>query len=246
MLPGLEACADETPPLGERPIRLVAALSWIGEPNVWWNEAKGTPAYALIEGVVARALADPEVDLLAAFETTQADLGIELPIDRRVCKMIADIGLFVRQYDRCRLVQALAEADTPWVLCGSGWRGWLGERPHLVFADSLDYLDLAKLYRQARVVVNVNAANGASERVMMAMGAGAAVISDYNPYLADTLGHAIGFYDRIKMSSVADLVGALGCGEDAQNLASQGASVAQRHLWTSKAEEIITSLRCLG
>ena len=246
LLPGVDTCIEATAPLEARPFNLVAALSWIGEPKVWWNEARGTPAHALVEGVVGRALADPQVDLLAAFETTRAELGIELPIDRPLCKMIADIGLFVRQYDRCRLVQALAEAQTPWVLCGSGWRDWLGDRPHVVFADSLDYLDLAQLYRQARVVVSVNAANGASERVMMAMAAGAAVISDYSPYLVETLGDAVSIYDRVQMNSVVELADALGRDAGTQGQADRGAAAARRHMWTLKAEQIIEELRRLG
>jgi glycosyltransferase involved in cell wall biosynthesis len=131
------------------------------------------------------------------------------------------------------------------VLCGSGWRDWLGDRPHVVFADSLDYLDLAKLYRQARIVVSVNAANGASERVMMAMAAGAAVISDYSPHLVDALGDAISVYNRVQMNSVVELVGALGRNAGAQEQAARGAAASRRHTWVTRAEQIAEELRRL-
>ena len=246
MLPGVDEIASDPLPIDARPIHVLAAISWMGEPEIWWNEAKGTIVYPLVENMVARALADPAADLLAAFEGALADLGLDAPLNGVTCALFANVGRFVRQYDRLRVAQALFALDVPAVLCGEVWRERLGERAHLFYAETLDYLDMGRLYGQARVVLNLNASNGASERAVMAMAAGAVVASDYSPLLEQAF-HSRGalcFYDRRDPDSLVDLLAsATGA---AQQVADRGLAVAGEHLWSHKAVELIGLFRTLG
>ncbi|HTK35356.1 MAG TPA: glycosyltransferase [Caulobacteraceae bacterium] len=249
MVPGVEAVAEDPLPIEDRPILATVAMSWLGEPQVWWNGAKGTPAYSLIEGVVGRLLADREVDMFAAYQATLADTGLEVNFDENVCNLLSNIGLFVRQYDRFLLGKTLAETDLPCVICGTGWRERLGERPHLTYAESLDFADLGELYGRSRIVLNLNAANGASERAVLAMANGAAVVSDYSPLLQSQFGNenAIRFFDRRNPISVAEAVTTLLTSGEAQAVADQGrALVSQAHLWPHKAACLMETLETIG
>ncbi len=244
MLPGVDAVQDAPLPIAERPIHGLAAMHWIGEPEVWWADLKGAPVHTLIEGIVARALADPSVDLLAAFRATTGDVGAHLALDESMCALISRVGLFVRQYDRLRLAQTLAAADVPCVIVGAGWRERIGEAAHLHYVDELDVAELPQAYGQARVVFNLNGANGASERVVQAMAAGAMAASDHSPLLEASFGpqDAIRFYDRRDMGGVRDWLGM--SSDDQQAVADRGRrAAAASHLWAHKAEALIRMLR---
>jgi hypothetical protein len=244
VLPGVDAVQETPLPIAERQMHGLVAMSWLGEPEVWWANSKGAPSYALVDGMVARLLADPGADLFAAFNSTTAELGIDPPLDAEICNLIARVGLFVRQYDRLRLAYALAAAGVPCAICGKGWRERLGEPAHLTYADDLDVEALGRLYGHARVVFNVNGANGASERAIQAMAAGAMVVSDYSPFLEESFGAqgAAGFYDRRDMGGVSEMLGLpYDVQQQVADLGRQAAAAS--HLWTHKATELIEMLR---
>jgi hypothetical protein len=243
MLPGVDAVDAAPLPIAERPLHALAAMQWLGEPEVWWADTKGSPTYALVEGMVARMLADPGADLYAAFLATTAELGVEPALDPATCILISKVSYFVRQYDRLRLADALVAAGVPCAICGEGWRERFGEPAHLMYADNLDVEAVGRLYGHARVVFNINGANGASERAIQAMAAGAMVVSDYSPLLEESFGHgAAGFYDRRDMGGVAEML-ALSA-DVQQQVADLGRSaVAASHLWTHKAAALVGMLR---
>jgi spore maturation protein CgeB len=193
---------------------------------------------------VARVLADRGADLFAAFRATITAMGANLALDESVCTLIARAGLFVRQYDRLRLAQAIADAGAPCTIFGRVWRDRLGERPHLTFHDEIDVAEMNRAYGQARVVFNLNAANGGSERVTHAMAAGAVVASDYSPLLESSFARrrAITFYDRRDMSGVAEALAL--SGDVQQQMAERGhETVAAGHLWSHRAAELVAMLR---
>ena len=244
MLPGVDVVAAEPLPLEERPIPFMVAMSWLGEPTVWWSGAKGTAGYNLIEGVVGRLLADPEADLFAAYQATLADTGLDLRLDENLCNVMANIGLFIRQHDRQQLAKALAEMDLPCLLCGTGWRERLGELAHITFSDSLGFSGVAELYAKSRVVLNLNAANGASERAISAMAAGAVVVSDDSPLLRSEFPDGgINFFDRRNPASIAETVSSLLASSKAQAMADRGRErVAQGQRWRHKASRLADTL----
>ncbi|HTK35929.1 MAG TPA: glycosyltransferase [Caulobacteraceae bacterium] len=249
MLPAVDAVPDHSLPMEERPIPAMVAMSWLGEPDVWWSGTKGTPVYPLIEGVVGRLLADEEVDLFKAYEAAVADTGLPVAFDENISNLLANIALFVRRYDRMRLAQALAEMDFPWLICGSGWRDRLGERAHLTYGDDLDYANLDDLYGKCRVALNLNAANGGSERAISAMASGAAVVSDRSPLLQAEFEtqDAIRFFDRRLPSTIEQVVASLLGSGEAQGVGARSRElVSQAHLWSHRATCLVETLQGLA
>ncbi len=245
MLPGAAAAAAEPLAIEDRPIPAAIAMTWLGEPDIWWADAKGTFVYTLVEGVVGRLLADPQADLFEAYQAVLAEIGMEPRFDASLSSILANIGLFVRRYDRLQVARTLVHLGLPCVICGSSWRERLGERPHITYLDNLEVSRLDQLYAQSRVVFNLNAANGGSERAIQAMAAGAVVVSDHGPLLQTQFEAQGGlrFFDRSKPQSIeAVLVSVLAAGE-AQVIADRGrALIAQGHLWPHKAAALLSAL----
>lgn len=246
MTPGVDAVAEDAPSLADRPIPVAVAMSWLGEPEVWWDAYKGTPAHRLIQGVVDRLMADPEADVLRAFRGAVRATGLEVSLDENICTILARVGLFVRQHDRLRVGEALAASDIPCVIYGKGWRERLGERPHLRYADDMAYADVGGLYRDSRIVLNLNAANGASERAILAMASGAVAASDASPLLRSAFESRGGmrFFDRSRPGALGETLASILSSGEAQAVADRGRSlVAEGHLWTHKAARLLDALQ---
>jgi hypothetical protein len=127
-------------------------------------------------------------------------------------------------------------------ICGGGWQEFLGERKNVTYLDRVDFRDLQALYGNARVVLNLNAGNGGSERAVNAALAGAAVASDYSEQL-DTLhggGQGIAFFNRARPETAAQVVGGLIESAKAETLAQRGQErVARSGLWRHRAEQLV-------
>lgn len=241
MLPAANTVVDDPAPLEARPVAIAVAMSWLGEPQRWWAEWKGTPAYALIEGVVERLLADEEADILRAYRGALEATGNDIALDENLCNILARIALFVRQYDRLGVAKTLVEAGVPCTICGNGWRERLGEHAHISYAADLAYSDLGELYGRARTVVNLNAANGGSERAILGMACGALVVSDSSPLLRTTFepSGAIRLFDRRRPETLVEAAG----GSGAQVVADAGwAGVRAAHRWSDRAEALLAAL----
>ncbi len=245
MLPGVNAVSTDRLAIEDRPILTTVAMTWLGEPEIWWNDAKGTPAYSLVDGVVGRLLADERADLFEAYQATLADTGLEVRFDEHISNIMARIGLFVRQYDRLQFAQTLASLGLPSLICGTGWKDRLGEQSHITYLDNLNVTDLNEIYGQSRAVFNLNAANGASERAMMAMAAGAVVISDYGPLLESEFeaNGGMQFFDRSRPASLAEAVDSALASGGAQTIADRGHELISRAgLWSHKATRLLERL----
>ena len=212
---------------------------------MWWRDAAGTPAHRLISGMVERLLVDEHADLLAAFHATTKDIGIEFEWNDDLSVIIARIGLFIRQYDRLKLVEALTNSDLPILICGNGWEGRMGGNPHITFTGDKDINEIKEIYGYSRVVFNLNAANGASERAVMGMAAGAMVISDRSSLLDSEFGDGSGicFFNRCRAETAIEaLQDALVSGR-VEPVAERGLElVTTSGLWSHKAMRLLDSL----
>jgi hypothetical protein len=243
LLSGAADLSSAAKPFAQRSHPLLLAASWLGAPQRWWEEGPGSPVAAIGAAVMSRLMDDPGADLFAAWRGAMAELGYELPIDQNTGRLLAELMLYARRLDRIRLVEALAARGLPVALCGDGWNE-IEAVKHLERIESRDVTALERLYGDCRVVLNLNAGNGASERVMAAFSAGAAVASDANPLLGEALGDALLTYDRTDMGKAADAIGNLLESNDAEARAEAGAArVRGSHLWPHRAATLIASVK---
>jgi len=243
LLSGAADLSSAAKPFAQRAHPLLLAASWLGAPQRWWEDDPGSPVAAIGAAVISRLMDDPGADLFAAWRGAMAELGYELPMDQNISRVLAELMLYARRLDRIRLVEALTARGLPVALCGDGWNEVEAVRD-MKRLESRNVTALEHLYGDCRVVLNLNAGNGASERAMAAFSAGAAVASDANPLLDEAFGDALLTYDRTDMGKAADAIGDLLDSDDAEARAEAGAArVRSSHLWRYRAQTLIASIK---
>jgi hypothetical protein len=249
LLPGGEPVGDLRDHRA-RPWSLFIAASWAGPPERFWDPADDSPATRLLVGVIDRLLADRRASLIDALDGACAALGIgpllgrDPASDEQMRSFLAGALTYVRRLDRYALITALAEAGLPMTVCGSGWAERLGGRRNVTCIASAPFRSLPALYADARVVLNLNAGNGASERAIQAAFSGAAVATDYSGELDALFGGETGaaFYDRSRPDTAVEAVARL-LGDEGEAVARRGHErVVEACDWRSRARRIAVFL----
>jgi hypothetical protein len=227
---------------------ILVAGTYRGEPQRLWEELEDSPAKRLMTGVIDCLLADKEASLLEAFNETSstlklgARLGEDPAFDAQMQSFLREPLTYVRNIDRINIIRSLVDAGLPVAICGTGWSNIFGDRNNLTYIDSIEFEKLPHLYGRSKVVVNLNAGNGASERAIYAALAGATVASDYSSELNVLFGgsEGIAFFDRAKPETIAKVVGGLVEGGGGENIAHRGyMQVLTSGLWRHRAAELI-------
>jgi len=252
ILAGAEPDQGAAKPYRSRDWPVFIAAKFTGQPQAVWEGMEESAGKDLLKGVVSRLLGDREASLLDAFNGACADLGFEAKLgddpefDDQMIGFLREPLTYIRQVDRIAMVRALAESGLPITLSGPGWRDFLGERANVTFIDRwTDFADLSAAYGNAKVVINLNAGNGACERAVYAAAAGAAVVSDDSADLARQFaaGDEIAFYDRTQPSDVVAAVSRLLESDAGEAMAHAGqAKVLSSGLWRHRAEQMIAFL----
>jgi hypothetical protein len=249
MLLGAEAPPGALKSYRSREWPIFVAATWNGAPQRLWETMPDTPAKRLLVGVVERLLADREASLLDAFEGTVAALGLPARLganpafDDQMIGFLRDPLTYVRHLDRITVVEGLADAGLPLVICGEGWREHLGERANVRYVDRrVPFKEMPQLYGDAQVVLNLNAGNGACERALYAALAGAAAVSDYSQQLEALFegSDGLAWYDRAKSGDVVEVVGRLVESDAGEAMAERGHRRAlDAAPWTFRAQQLV-------
>ena len=253
LLAGAEPPAQPPTPWASREWTVFVAATWNGAPQAVWEQLPDSPGRRLLMGVIERLREDREASLLDAFNETSrrlrlgARLGADPAFDDQMIGFLREPLTYFRNRDRIEILRALADSGLPLTVCGSGWREHLGERKNVVYLDRrVDFADLPALYANARIVLNLNAGNGACERAVYSASAGAAVVSDYSAELAELFRNQDErvFFNRAKPGHVVEAVGRLVEGGGAEAMAERGrARVAQCGLWRHRAQQMVEFLQ---
>jgi hypothetical protein len=248
MLPGGEPPRGPTKDYRSREWPLFVAATWNGEPQRVWEQAQDSPGKRLLQGVVDHLLADREASLLDAFNDTAAALefgarlGDDAGFDAQMCSFLREPLTYVRNIDRIDVIRSLVEAGLPVTICGVGWEAFLGERRNVTYVGEVKFEDIPALYGDSRVVLNLNAANGASERAIYAALAGCAVASDFSQPLSELFGgeDAIGFFNRAEPGAAVNAVGRLLNLDEGEGVARKGQEKVMRSgLWRHRAQQLV-------
>lgn len=244
LLPGAVPSPVPAPSHDERRWPIVVAAAYRGPPPPTpWAHWPDVPQKRLLDKVTDHLLASPEASVVDVWAEIFGREGMSLSDIR---SMDPGLEIFrgplthVRNLDRFNLVRALAESGLPVVICGSGWREAFGDRANVTYLETIPFAGIAGLYDQARICINLNAGNGASERAVQAALSGAAVVSDYSAALEDLLGAGRGvvFYRRADPASLVRAAGEL---LESHRSQAVGEAARQRVLqsgtWRRRAEQ---------
>lgn len=104
---------------------------------------------------------------------------------------------------------------------------------------------MIEIYRDSKVIINLNAANGASERAFTGMLAGGAVLSDFGSSLANTANNneEIMFFDRSQPGDIATKLGTLLESNAGEKIATKGRECTlKKHLWSHRIDQLLDYL----
>jgi hypothetical protein len=229
----------------DRSIPILVVATYNGRPDQPWGALPDGAGKALVAAVCARLMADPEVSLAAACDAVRADFGLGPGLERDLAEPLRRVLTFVRHKDRLDAITALVESGLPVTLVGDGWAGHFGDRPNLTARPSVPFAEASRLYNDARLVLNLNAANGGCERTIQAMLAGAAVVSDRTASYA-AMGMESGdlrIFDRLRPDTLPHGVGELLEG-DAEQVAEAGHRRAvTSQLWDHRLAALLATIR---
>lgn len=230
----------------ERPV--VIAATWNGVPQRLWEQSPDSPGKQLLMGVTDALLQDRRASVLDAFNAAAQRLGLgarlgqDPAFDAMMEGFLREPLIYVRNVDRIAIIRGLVDAGLPITLCGKGWQDFLGDRPNVTYMDRVHVADIQALYGTARVVLNLNAGNGASERALYASLAGAAVVSDESEELEALLGggKGVAFFNRAKPETAAQAVGdLLESGRDEAMAHCGREKVEASGLWRHRAQQMV-------
>jgi hypothetical protein len=247
LLPGGDLPATPAKDYRSRALPVLVAATWNGEPQRLWEQVADSPGKQLLMGVVDVLLGDRNASLLDAFNATSAKLklgarlGEDPGFDEMMRNILCEPLTYVRNIDRINVIRALVDAGLPVTILGGGWQNFLGERSNVTYLDRVDLTALQGVYGDARVVLNLNAGNGGCERAIHAALAGAAVASDYSDQLDALMGggQGIGFFNRARPDTAAQVVGGLIESGKGEAMAQRGHDkVARAGLWIHRAAQL--------
>lgn len=253
MLAGGEPLSVPVADFQAREWPVFVAATFNGQPQALWEQAEDSTGKQLLVGVVEELLADPNVSVLDAFNETSrkcgfgVTLGDDPAFDDQMIAFLREPLTYVRNLDRIRIIRSLAESGLPLTLCGPGWRDFLGDRSNVTYLDSrVGFTELQGLYNNSKIVINLNAGNGACERAVYAALAGAAVASDDSWDLAQLLKptEEIAFFDRSRPGHVVDVARGLVESDGGEAIAERGrGKVLQSGLWRHRAQQMVNFLK---
>ncbi|RAK50739.1 glycosyltransferase family protein [Phenylobacterium deserti] len=246
MLPGADQPTHEPRPHAEREWPVFVAATFNGEPRLPWEDFEDGPTKRLLRETLARLMDAREPSVISAFEEAVARLKLDMrlgrsaELDEVLRKFFCEALTYVRHLDRLRTIRAVAESGARLTICGDGWEDVLGRRENVTYVGSVQFSELPELYGNARVVLNLNGANGACERAIQGAAAGAAVVSDQSSSLDQLLGggDGVAFFNRTKPATAAHVVSRLLGGEAERMGARARQKVLQSGLWRHRAAQL--------
>lgn len=243
MLAGASITNQPTQNFADRDIPILLAASWMGLPEEIWQTVDDPVIRKFMAETLLLLKNDRHVKVFEALDTVARRYGYKFEPNVEWLAMAQHLHLNLRKQDRLAVVQALNESGLPFTLIGSDWGDHIDFSPNVTVLPSVDAEALEAFVRRAKIVVNLNASNGACERAFNAMAAGACVITDESSTLADLFkgGKEIEFFDRRHPSTIAKTVGdLLASGSRLEAIAARGQKrVREDHTWQSRARAIV-------
>ena len=168
---------------GDRPHSIVLAASWMGTPKPFWKEIKNDVVRKAATESLEELMQDESLDYGRSFKAAFSRNGIDASANPRLFSFyLNEIIQHVRCASRIRVVKALAESGLPTLVVGEGWDGFKHVKS-FGFHPSVSSRELLQVYGRSKVVVNLNAKSGASERVVYGIQAGCGIATQETPEL---------------------------------------------------------------
>jgi hypothetical protein len=225
-----------TKPHAERAFDVAIAASWMGNPESFWQGYESSLQQAIEETI--NCLEQAVICNAFPIFTKKLSLLNLMLTDKTLQFILSEIHSYIRKKDRIAIINQLIDSGVSVALIGSGWTASCYEKNNVTIFEDVHYTDIKQLYENAKVVVNLNAENGACERVFDGIESGAMIFSDFSNALYQIFSHDNGvlFYQKFKANeSIQLLLGILERGETECLASKAQAVVVSGYTWKHKA-----------
>jgi hypothetical protein len=253
MLPGGEPPQAPLKEFRSREWPIFVAATFNGPPQAPWEQLPDSPGKRLLTAVLRRLAGDKQASLLDAFNDASRKLGLgarlgdDPAFDDEMIAFLRQPLNYLRGVDRIDAIKALADSGLPLTICGPGWRELLGDRPNLTYLNGrVAFADLPSLYNNAKIVLNLNAGNGACERAVYAALAGAAVVSDHSEQLERLFKsrEEATYFNRARPGDIVQAMSRLVESDGGEAVAQRAREKAGRSgLWRHRAQQVVDFLQ---
>jgi len=157
----------------------LVAASWMGEPDSFWDEIQDENLRKIAKFGVDILLKNELLDCYEVFDELFTRAGIEKNSDNKktIAALCMQSDLFIRKYSRIKIISSLIASGRKVLFVGQGWPIVLSKNSNVTLVADLPFQKVGYLVPFCRYVLNLNAPNGASERVSLAFQNGRPVVS---------------------------------------------------------------------
>jgi hypothetical protein len=229
---------DEFVPHQDRRYDVAVAASWMGEPKPFWQNYPfrlQEITHKLLAVMASQAGYSAYLALVSLAEKEEFVFDSE----QEMQTLLIDTHSYYRQLMRIQLIEDVIHSGLDVAVIGSGWEGRLGDYPNVSCLSSVSYEDILSYYQQARVVINLNAENGACERVFDGIASGAMIFSEFSHALHDIFSEENGviFYDKNKRDDSIMMISNLIHHQQTESMSQKAQNILlNAHQWKNRAE----------
>lgn len=168
-----------------------------------------------------------------------------------VYAILCDIELYIKGKERIDMLKAIH--STPIHIFGhttdvNDWKKYADSQNHLIIHEPVPYEKSLEIMQQSKIVLNCSIKNkyGAHERIFAGLAAGALVLTNENPYLAQYFSHDIdiAFYQFNQLSKVDTMIKEyLSDGSRREQIVQNGREVVMTyHTWDARVKTLESEL----
>jgi hypothetical protein len=234
----------EIKPHAARQYDVAIAVSWMGKPEKFWLHFESNIQQAIEDTLICL---DHTIicNAFPIFSKKIRELNLCLT-DKTLQYLLSEIHSYIRKRDRQAIIDRIIESGISVALIGSGWTDLCFKRSNVTTFDDVHYSEIGAIYQEARIVVNLNAENGACERVFDGIESGAMIFSDFSNALYQIFSHDNGvlFYQKHRSEeSIQALLHILAQGKTETLARKAQVVVSNGQTWKHRATELYQLLK---
>jgi len=240
LFPGFLPPSAKLKPHRHREFDFIIAASWMGEPKEFWSQVS-EPARRILKDTIDRVECGDYSNVYQAIKSAALDQDIDLAVNSNTLPLLIAVEDFLRQRERLKIIENIVNTDSRIGIIGNGWddRGF-GKNVRVF--PSVNSSAILSHYQNSRIVVNLNARNGGSERLMDGISSGAAVLSPFSPSLSKEIpeGSGVRYLQYPFENNFNHVLEELSDTSITEELSQRGISeLLESHLWSHRAKRMV-------
>jgi len=223
--------------------------SWFGEVGSTINGIDDPIKQKWLSKVISNSVKNGLESFHLETEVLAKKYGIEFNLNNENIKNLVATHYEMRKITRLMVVESLVKSSHLKIhIVGKDWKDKFKFSKNTTFSDDIDSKEIESVMADSKIVININAANGACERAFQAMSVGACVVSDMSSTLANYFkpGKEIFLFGYGNINSLTKNLEELIYSNRVESIADKGyRETIKNHFWINRANRIVSEVIAL-